>query len=228
MCTVSVTRRRGGYNLWFNRDEQQDRAAALPPQKIPSPSGFLLAPRDPTGGGTWLALSKSGLCCCVLNQYPVDAPAPLDPLSRGLLPLLAAAHANAETAVAAVRKSDLSRYPAFLFLAVDLAGPVHTLFWDGRTISIDLHSLPLILSSSSINADRVVAARRQQWDGIDSNDARAVRDFHFSHRPKDPAASVLMSRPDARTVSVCHVAATHLGVDLKYYPVLPGQAVGCS
>ncbi|MCU0794165.1 MAG: NRDE family protein [Opitutaceae bacterium] len=96
MCTVTWTARPDdGYQLLFSRDEQRTRPAASPP-RVTAHAGFsLLAPHDPTGGGTWIFANGHGLTACVLNFY--DAPAPPAPPADGLLAISPSARALAWT-----------------------------------------------------------------------------------------------------------------------------------
>ncbi|MBS0560661.1 MAG: NRDE family protein [Proteobacteria bacterium] len=99
MCTVVVLSRPG--HAWpvmlaANRDEQQDRAWDAPAAHWPGLA--LIGGRDRTGGGTWMALNRHGVACCVLNRPGSLGPAP-GKRSRGELPLIALAARSLGAAV---------------------------------------------------------------------------------------------------------------------------------
>src|SRR5262249_50292824 len=53
VCPLSFRLERGGFELWFSRDERRSRAPARPPALTHTGGTQVLAPRDPEGGGTW-------------------------------------------------------------------------------------------------------------------------------------------------------------------------------
>ncbi len=75
MCTVTWSTRADGYDLFFNRDEHRARGTAIGPLTHTRPGARVIAPLDPDGGGTWLAVNEHGLSHCLLNYYAADAAA---------------------------------------------------------------------------------------------------------------------------------------------------------
>lgn len=82
-----------------NRDERTDRPAA-PPGLYVGHRHRLLAPRDRTAGGTWLAVDQHGRLAGLTNL--AGTPAVANAPSRGLLPLLALDEPDLDAAMAAV------------------------------------------------------------------------------------------------------------------------------
>ena len=122
MCTVVLSVRPG--HAWplllaANRDERLDRAWDPPGAYWPDRPG-VVAGRDRTGGGTWMAMHR-GLVAAVLNRPGSLGPAP-GKRSRGELPLLAAGEAGAEAAVAAVLRLDAGSYRPFNLVVADARG----------------------------------------------------------------------------------------------------------
>ena len=74
MCTVSVIPIAGGYRVVHNRDERRDRVMGEPPAwrwfDVNGSRLEVLAPLDPAAGGTWLAMTRSGITAAVLNLNP--------------------------------------------------------------------------------------------------------------------------------------------------------------
>ena len=89
MCTVTFIPVTGSeYILTSSRDEQTTRPSATNPQILKSGSNTLMYPKDPKGGGTWIACDSAGKTACLFNgafkahlpQYPYR-------YSRGLIVL---------------------------------------------------------------------------------------------------------------------------------------------
>ena len=92
MCTLTLLRApwvddwTGEPPLWrlvFSRDERRNRPQALPPEETVVDGVHVVAPIDPVGGGTWLAVTSAGLVFALMNEY--EAPATVADASRGLV-----------------------------------------------------------------------------------------------------------------------------------------------
>ncbi len=68
MCTVSFIARKNGYALAMNRDERLTRVVGLPPPKKAINGLTIILPSEP-GGGTWIAVNKSGVTFALINWY---------------------------------------------------------------------------------------------------------------------------------------------------------------
>ncbi len=122
MCTVVVLVRPG--HAWplmlaANRDERLDRAWDPPGPHWPERPG-VVAGRDRLGGGTWMA-ARRGVAVAVLNRPGSLGPAP-GKLSRGVLPLIAAEHADAITAARGIAALDAGQYRSFNMVIADRDG----------------------------------------------------------------------------------------------------------
>ena len=74
------------YILTSNRDESAARGAALLPQKFYIEEKIVIAPKDPLGGGSWIAMSNKGTSACLLNgAFGRHIPNPPYRQSRGLV-----------------------------------------------------------------------------------------------------------------------------------------------
>ena len=209
MCTVSVVPRAGGFRLVCNRDESLSRPAALPPIRRSSGRVPVWYPRDPQGGGTWVAANGHGLAVALLNrQQPTvadGAPVASERRSRGRIVLMLA-DASAITAVrAALTGIDPRSYAAFRLIAVR-NGEVVIATSDGRQLELDdaVLTAPLLLTSSSLGDDEAERRRRPLFDELvlQARDPLAGQQVFHDHRwPHCPEFSVRMQRSDARTVS---------------------------
>ncbi len=120
MCTVVILFRPGHdwpVLLAANRDEQIDRAWDLPAQHWPEYPG-VVAGRDRTAGGTWMAVNQNGLVATVLNRQGSLGPV-AEKRSRGELPLLAASCGSAMEAAAAIAALDPGQWRSFNMVLAD-------------------------------------------------------------------------------------------------------------
>lgn len=216
MCTASVLRAPwidgdGGSDdlLWrlvFNRDERHARSDASPPRAARVGDVNVISPRDPDGGGTWLAASSAGLVFAVLNETECPSPPSGAPgiLSRGLvIPALAACRSLAEAADRVTRLPG-HRYRPFRLLVVSDRGLLEAWAHGGPvSVSYTPATPRLFRTSSSLAPARTRRLREALFDRMVPAASLAAQDAFHRHRwPGAAASSVLMSRPDARTVSV--------------------------
>ncbi len=222
MCTVTVISLEArGLRLVTNRDESRTRPPATPPRLVRLASGRVAVwPIDAQAGGTWVALSDLGLVLALLNSnpHPGETPTP-GARSRGLIiPGLIAAR-GAEEAMAALSAQDLRDFAPFRLVAAD-TGRISDAQWDGARLSRAAGTLSPRCFASSGLGDAIVRPRLalfESWiadhgEGPDSQD-----EFHCYRWPGRGEISVLMERPDARTVSVTTVEWTAgLGGSMRY------------
>jgi hypothetical protein len=202
MCTVSWWRKDGNLRVTFNRDEQRNRAAAEPPRKRDG----VVAPLDPEGGGTWIALDGHGTVHCLLNLYTATkTPPPSRRRSRGLLPFLSAEYAERSLN----DWLDPADWDGFYLLRIPVTGPVERCSWDGTDLQAEsLSTDPGMLTTSSRNPEQVLAHRQRLFHetvvrpGVTGE---RLERFHLTPDPEHPAFSPMMEREDARTVSVSRI-----------------------
>ncbi len=171
MCTVALLCRRG--HAWpvmlaANRDERIDRPWDSPGAWWPDLPG-VVGGRDRTAGGTWMALNRHGVVCCVLNRSGSLGPAP-GKRSRGELPLIALAEKTLDAAVRSIDSLDAGEWRSFNLVLASAEGA----FWvsgraDGRP-----EAMPLPEGVSMVTA----------FDPNDTDSPRVAR-----HLPRFRAAS---------------------------------------
>ena len=213
MCTVSWAKRPNGYSLFFNRDESRERPAGLPPGIDTIDNTQFVCPRDPVGGGTWLLVNEHGLSLGLLNYYEAQVDyQPKNPQSRGQLPIQLAVCKNLAQVEAILFELDLSPYPPFHLLSVDPKATASLITWDGKLRSIqkpDIEDLPI--STSSFKTSEVLQSRRTLFRETTlpnlGSDAEMER-FHSQRKPAPDTHAVLMTRRDAKTVSVSQINVT--------------------
>ncbi len=237
MCTLSVIAGAAGLSVIMNRDEQRTRPPALPPAWRTLPSGTrAIWPTDPAGGGTWIAASTRGLICALLNGNPDTPPPRLDPAherSRGSIIPVVIDSPDAAATANAVASLDLGAFRPFRFVAMQRAHEgraapaalVIDLVWNGLALARTDRTTPAACFTSSGLGDALVACRLPLFDELVARHPTlpAQTAFH-AHRWPEPSrsnVSVLMSRADARTVSVCTVRLRDADVEMDYRAVDP-------
>ena len=233
MCTVSVIATDDGYRLVHSRDEQRDRTPGLPPEARRAGPFRTIAPHDPVGGGTWVLARDDGLTLAIMNVNPEPPPDPghATRRSRGLIiPDLASL--SVDEIHAAVDDLDFSRYAPFRLIAVIRPGCrvlIRSWVWSGSgQPESNTPKTPVCWASSGLG-DSTVAARGPLFDEIVASDPTpaAQEGFHRHLWPGRGAESVLMSRPDARTVSLTTVDTGPRGARMSYATVADDErAVG--
>lgn len=104
--------------LAANRDERIDRAWDPPGAWWPERPG-VVAGRDRSGGGTWMAINRHAVVAAVLNRPGSLGPAP-GKRSRGALPLIALEHVSAATAAASIAALDGGEWRSFNMVIADV------------------------------------------------------------------------------------------------------------
>ncbi len=228
MCTVTlipIHRAHGvGFRLVFSRDEQRDRPDAVAPVWRRLADGTrAIWPTDAKAGGTWIAGCENGLVLCLLNANMEPAPAmPPSALlaSRGEIVPALVALSGIDAASSALAAMELNRFAPFRLLAIEPQRATTPSEPGRRALlaSWDRHELrvvevgpgPLCLASSGLGDSKVLPRLALFRDlvmraGVTS----AAQDrFHRHAWPAMPEISVMMSRGDARTVSVTTVEVT--------------------
>lgn len=233
MCTVSIVRAPWSdepceagplWRVMCNRDERRDRPPAAPPFAAGCAWHRAMHPLDPEGRGTWIAATSAGLVFALLNEIgPPGATGRERLLSRGLvIPVLASARTLEEVACRLARLSP-GRYRPFRLLVASDDGLVEAV--SGPSMAIDLRApAPTAARTSSSQEPSEIRRRRMAlFDEIVPRPSLTAQARFHEHRwPDAPGASVCMSRPEARTVSITTVDVFARTVRLSYRP-LPGR-----
>jgi hypothetical protein len=213
--------------LVFNRDERRTRAHALPPAIHTLHGRHVLMPTDPDGGGTWLAANSAGLMFALLNLTRTVSPGtsatgqrPSARRSRGQVITSLASCTTIDDAVVAGRSLAPDDFLPFRLIVLGVAETLEIVS-EGRTCRMMRRplGLPLLRTSSSLGDLRVAAPRRALFKRVFGSRplfAAAQDAFHRHVWPARPEASVLMTRPDASTVSVTTVELYRDRLDMTY------------
>jgi hypothetical protein len=228
MCTVTVVplENEGGYRLVVNRDERRTRADAVAPVWARQGSRCIAYPSDPTGGGTWVGVNDAGLAMALINRFPhVDARSPARVASRGLIIPALLGCRRVPDAVRLLRAFGCSRFNAFSLMVIDRQ-EIGVFTHDSRDDSAEIETFlkPVLLTSSSLDDDLAESLRRRLFGELVLNEMVECRllgqhRFHRLQWTDRPEISVLMERPDAKTVSRTTIDVTQDSIGIAYEPV---------
>lgn len=207
MCTLSWLIKDDNYHVFFNRDEQLSRAAAIPPQVTHVKDTQVLLPIDPDGKGSWISTNEFGLTLCLLNYYQGSNPKGVL-ISRGLLLKNLSSFFSVEDVDMQLKNLEFHQYASFSLLAfgVDDSGRVSKKAWqwNGKKLTSVFLNSPFTSSSVSfkeVSQSRLLLAQQLlKPQTIDS-----LVNYHKSHHPSKGHLSVCMHRNDAKTVSFSHI-----------------------
>lgn len=235
MCTVSIIPLKPrplhladrvpggvGFRVVCNRDEVRSRVPSGAPkwraiERAGAPGARAIWPMDMEAGGTWVAAGEHGLALCLLNlnpEPPPDMKGVRGLRSRGLvIPSLIGA-ADADDVMRRVQRMTLKSFAPFRLVAADARSGdlrIAEARWDRREIRITaMIQAPACFVSSGLG-DSVVTPRvglfESMVSGWDDGAERGQDSFHRHTWMERPEISVMMSRPDARTVSVTTIEA---------------------
>jgi len=220
MCTVTWTRRTpDSYSLWFNRDESIDRPPAQAPALYHHGPLNFIAPRDPQGAGTWLAVREDGITLAILNHYAAGIEyQPQAPQSRGqiLWHFAALPYPQLKSHIAEL---DPANYPPFFLLCIHPDEDAQISTWNGQhwtTQTVDESTFPI--STSGFDTERVLQKRRHWFQKITANKPTIdnLRKFHFYIDAQDRQSSPFMSRQEAQTVSISHIDVSAPSIRFSY------------
>jgi hypothetical protein len=233
-----------GFRIVCNRDESPKRAPAGQPkwrsiERSGVPGARAIWPMDMEAGGTWIAAAEHGLALCLLNlnlEPPPDLRSAKGLKSRGLvIPHLIGA-GTVDEAMRRLERLSLKSYAPFRLVAVDGRGEdlsIAEARWDRRQVEFVQHGeRPACFVSSGLGDSKVVA-RLGLFEQMVAEGEGAISErqdeFHRHTWPDRPQVSVMMCRPDARTVSLTTVEAYPDGrgmwdISMEYEPIRAAEA----
>lgn len=224
MCTLSaITKACGALRVVMNRDESVARARAFAPKIIPLTRRLALMPRDAQAGGTWIGVNELGLIVALLNQHPPGA-VPLDrPRSRGELVVRLLDCDDLDDAASAISGSGLRLYGRFRAVVFD-SRAVLCIVSDGTTCVQEMHGLndrPWFWTSSSLGDDIVTPYRAAKFMSLVEVPSSERQDLlHADRGAGCPERGILMSRADARTVSITVIERGPTRSRMTYHDLL--------
>lgn len=227
MCVVTLLPIAGGFLLTTNRDEHTSRPAALPPQTYTVDNHALAFPKDPQGGGTWLAASPKQIVCLFNGAFPSDnARVTSHPgKSRGLVVLDLYAYNDP---FQFADQYDFGGIEPFTLIIARMTANRQDLFelrWNGQQVWLRPLEAdkPHIWSSYTLyDADTITLRKIWFTQFLQANHNHYTPDalfkFHQTAGNGDPARDYVMNCPaiGVRTVSLTQVAYSKRAGAMRY------------
>jgi len=237
MCTLTLLSSHAGdahsppsprLRLMMNRDELRTRPRALPPALHTLGSRSILMPIDPLSRGTWIGINDHAVFAALLNLTQPGLP--ITGRSRGGIIPAILQHSTFDLALAAAQSIFADGYTPFRLL---LGSPQQTVLLRSIDGHLEHLTAPVLLTSSGLGDDLVHPPRAalfsrtlasQLTPSARPDHLRQSQDhFHHHFWPDQPALSVLMDRPDARTVSITTIEITSIAATMHYQDLLVNQ-----
>lgn len=214
MCTVTyLPLPDQHYILTSNRDESLQRPIALPVTDYRVGEQTLYFPKDPQGGGTWIATSGKDATVCLLNGAFVPHPLFTGHVyrkSRGLVVLDYFAYDHVD---AYAQFYDFDNIEPFTLVVIENKTPGSTrlteLRWDGSQIiqtPMDAQ-VPHIWSSAQLYPPEVAAQRREwfrEWLHTHTDYLQeSILQFHRFAGDGNSHSDLIVDMGMLHTVSIC-------------------------
>jgi uncharacterized protein with NRDE domain len=227
MCTVTfIPINNESYLLTSNRDEKTTRPYASPPFREKKGNYEILYPRDPQGGGSWIACDNRHNAVCLLNgaftphkpQYPYRH-------SRGLI---VRDIFNYEHFSDFFDIYDLNNIEPFT-LVVIYNFDLYEFRWDGERRSLKNHSFhsPMIWSSVTLYEEKIIR-KREEWfyswiQNENSPDIKKALHFHLFGGEGNKSTDLVMERTKyLKTLSITSVLVEKKGTKMLYKDLIHG------
>jgi uncharacterized protein with NRDE domain len=224
MCTLSYLPLENGFIFTSNRDERKARARAIAPQLYSIHGSQVVYPKDPEAGGTWLAVSESGIAICLLNgakEKHISNPPYRQ--SRGLLLLDFWKYADPQNFL---ENTDFDGIEPFTLVVAQI-GKCETIRWNGQNTEFEVKDSkkPAIWSSATLYSPEVIKEREnwfQEWlKNQTSFETNSILDFHRLGGKGDPGNHLVMSRSDQKsTLSISSVSVQSENIEFHYQDLL--------
>jgi hypothetical protein len=231
MCTVTfLPTGTNSFILTSNRDEHVNRPFALPPANYQINNLLLSYPKDPLGGGTWIAAEKNKTVVCLLNGAFVPHTRNNNyRKSRGLVVL---DYFQYEKPIDFASSYDYENIEPFTLIIVNNNNEVvlNELRWDGERVhltSMDA-STPAIWSSCTLYDNSIAAIRKRWFDTWLENNSEfelnKINEFHSTTGKDDAVNGLIISRDNGmHTVSITTINCNSVSTDFHYSDIINHQ-----
>ncbi|RIV21562.1 hypothetical protein DYU11_19365 [Fibrisoma montanum] len=242
MCVVTLLPLPDGFVLTTNRDEHHSRPRAIPAQSYVIGGRTVTFPKDPLGGGTWVAASADVTLCLLNGAFEKHKHEPPYRRSRGLVVLDFFDFGEPRRFADGYNFEGIEPFTLVVVQRQLEELLVHELRWNGQQIYLrDMPGhLPHVWSSVTLY-DADTAALRKTWfaDFLKAQPHFTPDDvfgFHQTAGIGDPQQDYVVRLPNGvRTVSITQVVQTgstpamrylSLGSDEPLSEVKPNQVMG--
>ncbi|MFL5731191.1 MAG: NRDE family protein [Cytophagaceae bacterium] len=221
MCTVTyLPKGKNSFILSSSRDEKALRKPAEPPSFHEIDGRKILFPRDPQGGGTWIAVSDRGRTICLLNgAFEKHISKPPYRKSRGLVALDALMSVSLYEFQSSYALSGIEPFT----LVEVYEESLKEFRWDGKKSYLKIQEADRthIWSSATLYSEEIIGQREKWFESWlkENQDLSqdAIRHFHHSGGKEDSYNGIRINRENFMlTLSITTVSKKGNDVSMIY------------
>lgn len=228
MCTVTFLPLAGqNFILTSNRDEDVNRAQAMPVAKYTHHDTNVYYPKDGKANGTWIATSQTGITLCLLNgAFVKHTFGQTYRLSRGIVLLDFFLYNDV---IKYTQTYNFDNIEPFTMVVVDSRHAMlqlHQIRWDGNAIHLKQMDAMLthIWSSVTLYSEDMIKHRElwfENWlKGNNDFSPENILMFHHFGGDGDKNSDLVMNRGFVKTVSITCIHKTNAGSEIIYEDVI--------
>jgi uncharacterized protein with NRDE domain len=207
------------YILTNNRDENPKRPSSLKPKSYDIHGQKITFPKDPLGGGTWIATSHKRSVVLLNGGHTIHKHNPPYRQSRGMVIL---DYFQFDSEVQFFEQYNFNGIEPFTLVIV--GEQIMEIRWDenGKTLSRYSREEPKIWSSVTLYTPAIIA-KREQWfqDFLAQNknvNQNTILDFHKNGGDGDKANSLKMERgEEVKTLGISQIISKNKSLSLSYF-----------
>lgn len=221
MCVLTfIPLENNGFILTSNRDEAVAREAALPPKKYKINGQNIFFPKDPQGGGTWIA-SCGFFTLCLLNGGLIKhIPNPPYRKSRGKVIL---DFYDFKDVNLFIENYNFDNIEPFTLIIIENSNYliINELRWTGKELlhkKIDAH-FPQIWSSVTLYSPEIIKERENWFKDFlrELPNSKQILEFHHTAGNGDKKNAIKMNREDKlKTISISQFIVSQTAFTLYY------------
>ncbi|MBL0052317.1 MAG: NRDE family protein [Bacteroidetes bacterium] len=228
MCTVTfLPLSNQNFILTSNRDEDVNRAQALPVAQYQHYDTNIFYPKDGKANGTWIAASTTGITLCLLNgAFVKHSFGQTYRISRGIV-LLDFFKYN--DVMDYTQSYNFDNIEPFTMVIVDNRQDMlqlHEMRWDGNTMHVKQMDAMLthIWSSVTLYSAEIIKQRENWFESwLQTNNdftPENILMFHHFGGDGDKNSDLVMNRGFVKTVSITCIHKTNAGSEIIYEDVI--------
>ena len=133
MCVLTYLPTKKGFIFTSNRDESVVRESAIPPRKYKIEDRYVFFPKDPLGGGTWIASCDTFTLCLLNGGFKKHIPSPPYRHSRGKVILDFYQYLNVERFLQDYNFDNLEPF-TLIIISRDISLTISEIRWTGEEV----------------------------------------------------------------------------------------------
>lgn len=229
MCVLTYLPTAKGYVVTSNRDEATAREAAIPPQAYEVNGRKLYFPKDPQGGGTWIATNGSSTACLLNGGYKNHVRKLPYRQSRGLVVTDFFSYNSVDEFYENYLFAGIEPFTLVIFS--EEVGSIKEIRWTGEKADLNTFDAikARIWSSATLYSDEIIS-ERETWftKFLQEKETTSESILHFHHfgGKGDEQNDIKMNREDIlKTVAITQFEIQPNSFVIKYEDLEAGGSL---